>query len=101
MNIFGREPAFWVGVIVSVILAVVQTLGGQGLISDALQGQITDVVTAISQVVLLLIPVITAILIRPAVTPIVNARLKEGSRVTVLTPGSSPNPTITVTSKAA
>lgn len=31
--IFGKEPAFWIGVIAAVVLAVLDTLGGKNLLS--------------------------------------------------------------------
>ena len=64
MTIWGREPAVIVGLIVTIILGVVQTLAGQGFISDVVAGKTTDIVNAISQLVLLLIPLITSIIVR-------------------------------------
>ena len=68
--IFGREPAVWIGIIVSCILAVLSVLTGQGVISDALAGKITDGINAIAQLLVILAPVITGLLIRPQVTPV-------------------------------
>lgn len=68
--IFGREPAVWIGIIVSCVLAVVSVLTGQGVLSEALAGKITDVLNALAQIIVLLAPVITGLLIRPRVTPV-------------------------------
>ncbi len=89
--IFGRQPAVWIGVIVSCILAVLGVLTGEGIVSDALAGQIGDVVAALSQILILLAPVITGLLIRPTVTPIAAPRLPQGATVTVVTPEGQPN----------
>jgi hypothetical protein len=67
---FGREPAVIIGIIVSSILAVVSVLLGEGVISDVLAGRITDGVNAIAQLLVILSPLITGILIRPRVTPV-------------------------------
>jgi uncharacterized membrane protein len=89
--IFGRQPAFWIGVIVSSILAVVSVLLGEGVLSDALAGQITDGVNAVAQLLVLLAPLITGLLIRPTVTPVAAPSLPQGSVVTVVTPEGRPN----------
>lgn len=96
MTIFGREPAFWIGVIAACILAVVQTLLGQGVVSDALAGQATDFVTALSQVVTLLVPVIAGLLIRTQVTPTAAPQLDKGTTVEVITPAGMPNEVATL-----
>jgi hypothetical protein len=54
MKIFGREPAFWIGLIVTLVVGVVQTLSGNGLISDVTAGKAVDLVNAFSQVALLM-----------------------------------------------
>lgn len=59
-----KEPALIVGTIVTIILAVAQTLAGNGFISDIAAGKITDIVNATASLVLLLIPLITAALAR-------------------------------------
>lgn len=91
MKIFGREPAFWIGLAVTLILGVVTTLNGSGLISDIATGQVTDAVNAIAQLLTLLAPLIVGILIRPVVTPVVDPMLKQGTTVTIITPGDLPN----------
>ena len=65
----NKEPALIVGTIVTIILATAQTLAGNGFISDIAAGKVTDIVNAVAALVLLLIPLITAALIRPVVTP--------------------------------
>jgi hypothetical protein len=86
MTILGREPAVWVGIIVSCIFAVVGVLSGEGLINDALKGQITDGVNAVAQLLVLLAPVITGIVIRGQVTPNAKPSLPQGTIVEVVTP---------------
>lgn len=73
--IFGREPVVWIGIITSVILAVVTTLLGQGVISDALAGKITDLVNAFAQLLVLVAPILAAIAARPLVTPLADPKL--------------------------
>ena len=91
MKIFDREPSFWIGLAVSLILGVITTLTGSGLISDVAAGKATDLVNAIAQLLTLLAPLIAGILIRPVVTPTAAPRLDQGTVVTVLTPGDLPN----------
>lgn len=86
MTIFGRQPAFWVGFIVSCVIALLQVATGQGVISDALAGRITDAVNAIAQLITLLAPVIAGLLIRPNVTPVAAPQLPAGTKVAVTHP---------------
>jgi hypothetical protein len=79
----GREPAAIIGIVVTVILGVVTTLAGEGVISDALQGRITDLVNAVAQLLVLLAPLITGLLIRPNVTPSAAPVLPAGQTVIV------------------
>lgn len=81
--IFGRQPAFWIGLIVTIILGVIRTLAGEGLISEAAQGSITNAVEAAKELLLLLAPLLTGMLIKPTVTPTNAPVLKEGTSVTV------------------
>lgn len=80
--IFGRQPAVWIGIAVTIILGVVSTLTGNGLISDALQGRITDLVNATAQLLTLLAPLIAGLLIKPVVTPVAAPVLPAGTQVT-------------------
>ena len=94
--VFGRQPAVWIGVIASCILAVVTTLLGQGIISDALAGRVTDLVNASAQILTILAPVIAGLVIRTQVTPVAAPVLPQGTKVTVVTPPETPNTTTTV-----
>lgn len=62
-----KEPALILGTIVTIILGVVTTLNGDGFISDAAAGKVTDLVNAGAQLIVLLIPLITAAVIRQKV----------------------------------
>lgn len=62
--IFGREPAFWIGLIVTIILGALQTIAGEGLISDIAAGQARDTVNAVAQLAMLLSPLIAGLVIR-------------------------------------
>ena len=75
----------------SSILAVVSVLTGEGVIGDALAGQITDGVNAVAQLLVLLAPVITGLLIRTQVTPVTAPKLPQGTIVEVVTPGDRAN----------
>lgn len=88
----GREPAAWIGIIVTCILAVLSVLTGEGVISDALAGQITDAANAIAQLLVLFAPLITGLLIRPNVTSATNPKLPMGTPVLVQGTGDTPPP---------
>ena len=81
--IFGRQPAFWIGLIVTLVLGAVQTIAGEGLISDVATSQVTNGVNAVAQLALLLAPLITGLLIKPTVTPVAAPSLKVGTKVAV------------------
>ena len=70
MTILNREPARIIGLVVTIILGVVSTLYGEGIISDLQAGAVTDIVHGIAQLVLLLSPLIAGELIRDRVTPV-------------------------------
>jgi uncharacterized membrane protein len=93
MTIFGRQPAFWIGLIVTIIFGALQTLVGEGVISDALNSQITDGVNAIAQLLVLFAPLIAGLVIRQGVTPVAFPALDKGTKVTVITPEGMPNTT--------
>jgi hypothetical protein len=61
------------------------TLTGQGVISDAIAGTITNAVTAIAQILVLLAPIIAGVLIRQRVTPVAAPQLPSGTNVAVTT----------------
>ena len=81
--IFGRQPAFWIGLIVTLVLGVVRTLAGEGLISDAATGQLTNAVNAVGELLLLVAPLVTGMLIQPNVTPVAAPKLPAGTEVMV------------------
>lgn len=91
--ILGRQPLVWIGIIVSLILAVVSNLNGQGVIGDVLAGQVTDVTKSAGQILTTLAPLITALLARPLVTPTAAPALPVGTSVEVITPAGQPNTT--------
>ena len=83
MSVFGREPAFWVGLIVTIILGILSALLDGGLISDALAGEITDGTNAVAQAVGLLAPLVAGLVIRQTVTPVAAPSLPRGTKVTI------------------
>ena len=92
MTLFGREPVAWVGVIVGVAIAVIQTLTGQGVLGDAVAGKAIDAVNALGQVATIFIPVIIGIFAaRQAVTPTAAPALPQGTKVEVITPAGQAN----------
>jgi len=90
---FGKEPVVWIGIIATVVIAIVQTLSGQGVISDVTAGKALDATNAMTQLLTLLAPIIAGLLARTQVTPVANPALPSGTTVTVLTPPASPNTT--------
>jgi hypothetical protein len=62
MMFFGREPAFWIGLAGSLILAAAATFFGNGLIT-------ADQSTTITNIVGVLVPLATGIVIRFFVSP--------------------------------
>lgn len=83
MRIFGREPALWVGTIISLVLAVVSVLVGDGIITDAFAGRITDGAEAFGQIAYLLLPILTAIIARQGTTSAAQPKLPVGTPVLV------------------
>jgi hypothetical protein len=67
--IFGKEPALVIGTLVTIVVAILTTLSGNGFISDVAAGKAIDLANAIGQLLILFLPLITAALIRPKVTP--------------------------------
>ena len=61
--IFGREPVFWVGVVGAVLIAVIQTLAGQGVLTPETQ-------TTIVNIIGVLVPIVAALVARMFVTPV-------------------------------
>jgi hypothetical protein len=68
----NKEPALIIGTLVTIIVATLATLSGNGFISLALAGKLTDLVNGGAQLIILLIPLITAALIRTKVSPAVT-----------------------------
>ena len=64
---FTAEPARLIGLVVTLALGILQTLQGEGIVSDALAGQITDAINALAQILVLLSPLIAGFLIRQRV----------------------------------
>lgn len=90
MRIFGREPALWVGTIISLILAAVSVLLGDGIITDAFAGQITDGAEAFGQIAYLLLPMLTALIARHGTTSYAEPKLPIGTPVLVERPAGLP-----------
>lgn len=95
MTIFGRQPVVWIGIIAAVVIAVVQTLLGQGVISDAAAGKAVDFTNALAQVLTILAPVIAALVSRTQVTPVSSPVLPAGTKVTVVPPPAAATATTT------
>lgn len=62
-SFLGHEPVFWVGVVTAVVIAVIQTLAGQGVLTANQQDTIANLVTAVS-------PIVAALVARQFVTPV-------------------------------
>lgn len=78
-----REPVRVVAVALALILAVLQTLQGEGVISAALAGQLTDLVTALAGFLVLLLPILGGEVARRLVTPVAAPTLDAGAIVNV------------------
>ena len=83
--IFGRQPAFWIGLILSIVVAVLSALTKDGLISEAVAGKVTDAANALAQLATILAPVSAGLLIRTQVTPVASPALPVGTAVTTPT----------------
>lgn len=91
MKIFGREPAVWVGLIATIALAVISALAGQGFISEALSGKLTDMTNAAVGLAATLTPLITALVIRQGVTSVAEPKLPVGTPVLIDRPAGLPD----------
>lgn len=91
--IFGREPARWIALAVTIILGILSALTGEGIVGDALAGRITDIVQAAAQLLTLLSPMIAAELTRPKTTPVAQPKLELGTPVLVDRPAGQPDDT--------
>jgi uncharacterized membrane protein len=63
----NKEPALIIGTIVTILLAALQTLQGNGFISDIAAGTATDLVNSVANLLVLLVPLITAAVVRQRV----------------------------------
>ena len=70
-SFWQREPALVIGSLVAIGVQVVGVIAGNGLISDAVAGHLTDIFQTLGALVVALLPVITAALIRTKVSPAV------------------------------
>jgi hypothetical protein len=91
MTIFGRQPAFWIGLIVTLVLSAISTLTSNGLINEVVAGKATDLVNSTAQLLMLLAPLIAGLLIKSQVTPTAFPALDQGTQVEVITPEGQPN----------
>ena len=62
-SFLGHEPVFWVGVVAACLIAVIQTLAGQGVLTANQTDTIANLVTAVT-------PIIAALIARQFVTPV-------------------------------
>ena len=83
MTVFGREPSAWIGLAVALVVAVLGVLTGQGFISDAAAGKVTDAANAIAQLLTLIAPLAAGLLIRQQVTPLSQPSLPLGTDVLI------------------
>jgi hypothetical protein len=83
VTIFGRQPAFWIGLIITLILGAARTLAGEGLISDGLEGQLTSALQAIGQLAELVAPLIATMIVARGVTPVAAPKLPAGTSVMI------------------
>lgn len=86
--IFGREPARWIGLIVTLVVAILRVLVGDDLISQDNADAVANAVQKIADVALIFAPMIAAELIRPNVTPSKEPRLEAGTEVYVTSPST-------------
>jgi hypothetical protein len=56
-----------VGIAVTILVNIVGTLAGEGLISEVLAGNVTDLIGAVGGLIVAVLPLITSLLIRPRV----------------------------------
>jgi hypothetical protein len=100
MIFLGRQPAFWIGLIGTIILGVVTTLAGQGVISDVTSGKVVDLTHSLVNLLTLIAPLIAGLVIKTQVTPTSSPVLPTGTVVTTPTGAAAlvmsaavPNPT--------
>ena len=88
MTIFGRQPAFWIGLLGTIIIGVVQTLAGQGVINEAMTNHAVDLTNSVVNLLTLIAPLIAGLAIHTQVTPTAAPVLSVGASVT--TPAGGP-----------
>lgn len=93
MERLQKEPVVVIGLLVTIALGIVSTLLGEGFISEAQSGKITDAINALGQLAILAAPLIAAIIARGFVTPTAQPSLPTGTKVEVIQPGSEANTT--------
>lgn len=79
--IFGRQPIFWLGLIGSIILLIVNTFIGEGILTP-------DALGTVSNILEVSIPLIAGLIGRLLVTPVSSPVLSAGTEVT--TPDGNP-----------
>jgi hypothetical protein len=82
VTILGRQPAFWIGLIGTIILGVVQTLAGQGVINDLTAGRVVDLTHSLVNLLTLVAPLLAGLAIHTQVTPTAAPVLSIGTPVT-------------------
>lgn len=85
----ANNPVRIVGIITAVVIAILQALSTEGVIS-------ADVVTNLVNLITILAPIIAAEIARRFVTPVGNPSLPAGTKVEVVTPEGQPNFTTTL-----
>lgn len=83
--IYGRQPIFWIGLGVTIVLNLVATLLGVGLISDVTAGRLNDGVKALGELLVAISPLIAVIFQHGTVTPVAAPVLELGTPVTTPT----------------
>lgn len=87
---FQRQPAVWIGIFVSCIFAVLQVLLGEGVVDTASADTVTNVVNSVASLLVTFLPLITALLIKPTVTPVAAPKLPVGTPVLIDPPSGAP-----------
>ena len=91
--IAGREIARWIGLAVTLIVAVARVLVGDELISQDQADAAANAAQKVADVLLLLAPLITTEIVRRQVTPISDPKLALGTPVLVERPAGQPEDT--------
>ena len=89
MGVLAANPVRLVGIITAVVIAVLEALSKEGLISN-------DLGLSLINLIMILSPIIAAEIARRFVTPVASPSLPVGTKVEVVTPGNQPNFTTTL-----